>query len=140
GGHMSAWIYGAENNGWLTGLVNPIRERVTSRVSQRLLLQLSKLPAVSVFAATKLIYGPLNRSARGRGLARRLFYNDYLNSISKFGWREQHNIVFDHLVAPTAFYISREAFEEWWHAVNATEVEIAWHNRNSWCGFGQVGE
>ena len=137
GGHMSAWIYGAENNEWLTRWVNPVREKITSRIDQRALLQLSKIPAACVFMATKLIYGPLNRN--GSSLARHLFYNDYLSSISTFGWREQHTIVFDHLVAPTSFYISREEFETWWRDIGATEVEIGWHNKNSWRGRGVVG-
>jgi SAM-dependent methyltransferase len=42
GGHMSAWIYGAENNEWITRFVNPVRERLTSRINPRVLLQLSK--------------------------------------------------------------------------------------------------
>lgn len=136
GGHVSAWIYGAENNEWITRFVNPVREKITSRMDQRKLLQLSKLPAACVYAATKLVYGPLNRS--GSSLARHLFYNDYLNAISNFGWREQHTIVFDHLVAPTAFYISREEFETWWRDINASDVEISWHNRNSWRGLGKL--
>jgi SAM-dependent methyltransferase len=138
GGHLSAWVYGAENNGWITRFVNPVRVRVTSRIDQKSLLHLSKLPTAALFAATKLIYGPLNRSARGAALARHLFYNDYLAAISRFGWREHHVIVFDHLVAPTAFYISREEFEEWWRAVEAKDVSIGWHNRNSWRGFGKL--
>ena len=93
-----------------------------------------------MYAATKLLYGPLNRSARGKKIARHLFYNDYLSFISTFNWREQHSIVFDHLVAPTTFYISREEFEEWWRDVDATEVVIGWHNKNSWRGFGKVTE
>lgn len=137
GGHMSAWIYGAENNEWLTRWVNPVREKITSRIDQRALLHLSKIPAACVFMATKLIYGPLNRN--GSSLARHLFYNDYLSSIATFGWREQHTIVFDHLVAPTSFYISREEFETWWRDIGATEVEIGWHNKNSWRGRGVVG-
>ena len=32
GGYMSAWIYGAENNEWITRFVNPVRERLTSRI------------------------------------------------------------------------------------------------------------
>src|SRR4030095_7620847 len=44
GGHISAWVYGAENNEWITRCVNPIRERLTSRISPRALLQLSKIP------------------------------------------------------------------------------------------------
>jgi len=139
GGHLSAWVYGAENNEWLTRYVSPLRERVTSRMGQRSLLHLSKLPAALVYAATKLVYAPLNRSERGAVLARHLFYNDYLNSIAGFGWREQHTIVFDHLVAPTAFYISRAEFAEWWREIKATDVETGWHNQNSWRGFGRIG-
>ena len=138
GGHLSAWVYGAENNEWITRWINPLRERVTSRMSRRALLHLSKLPTVAVYTATKLIYGPLNRKPGTTALARRLFYNDYLSAISRFGWREQHTIVFDHLVAPTAFYISRAEFDEWWRAIGATEVVEGWHNRNSWRGWGKI--
>ncbi len=138
GGSLSAWVYGAENNEWIVKLVNPVRERFTSRVNKRALLHLSKLPTAFVYAATKLVYGPLNRSVSGASLARHLFYNDYLSAISKFGWREQHTIVFDHLVAPTAYYIHRDEFELWWKDIAATEVVIEWHNRNSWRGFGRL--
>ena len=136
GGHVSAWIYGAENNEWITRFVNPVREKITSRMDRGALLQLSKLPAACVDAATTLDYGPLTR--RASSLAKYLFYNDYLNAISNFGWREQHTIVFDHLVAPTAFYISRDEFETWWRDIDARDVEISWHNRNSWRGLGKI--
>lgn len=138
GGHLSAWVYGAENNEWLTRFVSPVRERLTSRISRGALLQLSKLPTAALYAATKGFYAPLNRRARTRALASRLFYNDYLNHLAQFGWREQHTIVFDHLVAPTAHYIARGEFEEWWREVGAVDVEIGWHNRNSWRGFGRL--
>lgn len=136
GGHVSAWIYGAENNEWIVRLVNPVREKITSRIDQRVLLQLSKIPAAGIFLATKLIYGPLNR--RGSTLGQYLFYNDYLTAIAPFSWREQHLIVFDHLVAPTAFYIPRDEFETWWRELGAKDVVITWHNKNSWRGFGEI--
>lgn len=135
-GHISAWVYGAENNEWITKYVNPLREGFTSKISQPALYQLSKLPTLSLFLGTKLIYRPANILAKP--LAKRLFYNDYMNHIGTFGWREQHNIVFDHLVAPTAFYISREEFDDWWRTIDAEDIEITWHNSNSWCGFGRV--
>jgi hypothetical protein len=91
-----------------------------------------------LFGATKVIYGPLNKNEKGRELARHLFYNDYLNAISIFDWREHHAIVFDHLVAPTTFYISRDEFEEWWRDIGASDVVVGWHNKNSWRGFGKV--
>ena len=134
GGHLSAWVYGAENNEWITRYVSPIREKITSRVGPGVLFHLSKLPAALVFASTKLLYGPLNR----RGFGRHLFYNDYMSNLSRFGWREQHTIVFDHLIAPTAYYISREEFELWWCEVEARDVVIGWHNKNSWRGFGNI--
>jgi SAM-dependent methyltransferase len=136
GGHLSAWVYGAENNEWITRWVNPVREKLTSRIDQRALLQLSKLPAACMYLATKLVYGPLNRS--GSSLAKHLFYNNYFSAISDFGWREQHTIVFDHLLPPTSFYISREEFETWWRDIGASDVVIGWHNRNSWRGTGLV--
>lgn len=138
GGHFSVWVYGAENNKWITSLVSPLRERFTSTMNRRALLHLSKLPTAALYAASKLVYGPLNRSNGGSALARRLFYNDYMNTISGFGWREQHTIVFDHLVAPTANYVTREEFEKWWSDVGASETAIGWHNKNSWRGTGRI--
>jgi hypothetical protein len=136
GGHISAWVYGAENNEWITRFINPVRESFTSQISQPVLYQLSKLPTLGVFLTTKLVYRPVNKTARS--IAQRLFYNEYLNHLGTFGWREQHNIVFDHLVAPTAFYISKNEFQTWWDDLNAEDVEITWHNQNSWCGFGRI--
>ena len=136
GGAVSAWVYGAENNEWITKYVNPIRTGFTSKINQPTLYQLSKLPTLGVFLATKLIYKPLNKGAKL--IAKKLFYNDYLNHLGTFGWREQHNIVFDHLVAPTAFYITKTDFENWWNEIGAQETQIIWHNQNSWCGFGEI--
>jgi len=136
GGHISAWVYGAENNEWITKYVNPVRQGFTSQISQPILYQLSKLPTLGVFLTTKLVYRPLNVAAAP--VASKLFYNEYLNHLGTFGWREQHNIVFDHLVAPTAFYISRSEFEDWWGDISANDVQITWHNQNSWCGFGEL--
>jgi hypothetical protein len=85
-------------------------------------------------AALKLIYRPVNQ--RLPGLKRLLFYNDYLYSISGFSFRENYSTVFDHLVAPTAFYISREEFSEWMTEAALSDVTITWRNRNSWRGTG----
>ena len=138
GGHISAWVYGAENNEWITRFVDPLREKFSSKMNRKTLLHLSKAPTAVVYLATKLIYGPLNKA--NHNIARHLFYNDYLNAISPFGWREQHTIVFDHLVAPTSHYIKRTDFEEWWRSINAENVIIEWHNKNSWRGFGKLPE
>jgi hypothetical protein len=46
--------------------------------------------------------------------------------------------VFDHLVAPVAFYIPREEFEGWFTRAGLADVQLAHHNRNSWRGFGRM--
>src|SRR5438309_2094914 len=84
----------------------------------------TQLPAAVVYAATKLLYGPLNKTTGGARVAQYLFYNEYLKAIAGFNWREQHAIVFDHLVAPTAFYLKRAEFEEWWKDIGARDVQI----------------
>jgi SAM-dependent methyltransferase len=135
GGAVSAWVYGRENNGWIVHLINPLRRHITSKLPPRVLYFVSYLPSLILYLALKLIYAPL----RGTKLASRLFYADYLGYIARFPFREIHNIVHDHLTAPTAFYLRREEFAAWFDEARAADVVIAWHNRNSWRGFGCIG-
>jgi uncharacterized protein YbaR (Trm112 family) len=130
GGAMSAWVYGRENNGWVVHIVSPLRERVTSRLPFRLLDPIATALTVPLFLATRLIYGPL----RGRFLP----YGPYLNYISKFPFREQRHIVFDHLVAPVAYYLRRDEFAGWFQRAGLTDVNIEHHNANSWRGFARL--
>src|SRR5712691_3292388 len=41
-GHLSVWVYGAENNERITRWIHPLREKFSSRIDRRALLQLSK--------------------------------------------------------------------------------------------------
>jgi SAM-dependent methyltransferase len=134
GGRISAWVYGAEGNWWVTRLVSPIRVLATSRFPRKVTHALSFLLAVPMQIALKLIYRPINRWLPF--LKRFLFYNDYLYSISGFSFRENYSTVFDHLVAPTAFYLTREEFAQWFEEAHLGNVSITWRNRNSWRGTG----
>jgi SAM-dependent methyltransferase len=134
GGAITAWVYGRENNGWIVNFVNPLRERLTSKLPPRVLYWLSYLPSLLLYVVLKLIYLPLGQTP----LKPLLFYADYLNYIARFPFREIHNIVHDHLTAPVAFYLSRAEFSAWFSEAQAERVEIHWHNRNSWRGFGYV--
>ncbi len=130
GGAISAWVYGREGNGWVVHLVTPVRERVTSRLPHTLLDPIATAITVPLFLATRLLYGPL----KGRGLP----YGAYLSYIAKFPFREQRHIVFDHLVAPVAYYLRREEFAGWFQRAGLTEVRIEQHNANSWRGFARL--
>jgi SAM-dependent methyltransferase len=134
GGHVSAWVYGREGNGWIVHGVTPVREHVTSRMPHAVLDALAAAITVPLFAATRLVYGP----SGGRLLGRRLPYGEYLSYIAPFPFREQRSIVFDHLVAPVAHYIARDEFDGWFERAGLDVVSIEQHNANSWRGFARV--
>jgi SAM-dependent methyltransferase len=123
GGAVFAWVYGRENNGWLVRVVNPIRERVGSRLPRRALLGVSFVLA--------LVLHPLGKLARVFSLP----YRPYLRWLGEYGFRHTHHVVFDHLVAPTAVYIRRDEFAAWFTRAGLGSPTLSWRNRNSWRGF-----
>jgi SAM-dependent methyltransferase len=134
GGSMAAWVYGREGNGWIVHVVTPVREHVTARLPHRLLDTLAGALTVPLFAATRLVYGPMGNTSLGRKLP----YQPYLTYIAPFDFREQRSIVFDHLVAPVAFYLRRDEFAGWFERAGLENVQINAHNANSWRGLGTV--
>jgi len=137
GGRISAWVYGKEGNLWIEKLVDPVRKNVTSKLPRFATRCLSFFPAVTLYAALKLLYRPAKTRVWLKSL---LPYSDYLCSISGYSFAENFWNVFDQLVAPTAFYHSREEIVDWFQAANTQEVEISQHNSNSWRGTGLLSE
>ena len=133
-GAVSCWVYSRENNGWIVHGIDPLRRLLFSRLPPRVLFAIALLPAAALFAALRLVYRPL----ANRPFGSRLFYADYLRYIAAFPFREIHTIVYDHLTAPTSFYITRAEFDRWFRDAGLEDVAIAWHNRNSWRGFGRI--
>ena len=134
GGAISAWVYGREGNGWIVHGITPMREHVTSHLPHAFLDVLSAAFTVPVWLSTKLLYGP----TRGKVLGRDLPYGQYMSYIAPFPFREQRSIVFDHLVAPVAFYLRRDEFKAWFDRAGLRDVRIEHHNGNSWRGFARV--
>jgi len=80
----------------------------------------------------------LYRPTAGTAVNRVLPYAPYLTYIAAFPYREQRSIVFDHLVAPVAYYLRRSEFAAWFERAGLHDVRIEHHNANSWRGFGSV--
>jgi SAM-dependent methyltransferase len=129
GGHISAWVYGFENNGWLRHFVNPIRNHFTGRLPAPVLRKLAY--ALSWILLT--IVHMLKASLPFRPFS--LPYEDYLLSVADFPRRELESITFDHLHPAFNDYIPRSEFETWFEDLE--NVVIRWHNKNSWAGFGR---
>jgi SAM-dependent methyltransferase len=136
GGAIFGWVYGYENNGFIHYVVDPIRKAITSRLPPGVVNAVSWPVTVVLQAVVKGVYRPLH----GTWLGNRLPLHEYLYSLSFFSFRQNHSIVFDHLIAPIAFYLKREDFEGWFKRAGLEQVELSWRNQNSWRGFGRVPE
>lgn len=136
GGRIAIWVYGKEGNRWIELFVDPIRIHVTSRLPKFITRLISFLLALPLYLVLKLIYLPASRILRLASMKRRLPYSDYLSAISVYSFAENSWNVFDHLVAPTAFYHRREEVEDWFASAKLTQVEITARNSNSWRGTG----
>jgi SAM-dependent methyltransferase len=136
GGAIFAWVYGRENNGVVHHFINPLRKGLTARLPPAALPSIAWPMSVVLQGVVKGVYRPLH----GTRAFARLPSHDYLYSLSSFSFRRNYNIVFDHLVAPVAFYLRRDEFEAWFTRRGLDDVRITWRNQNSWRGFGRVAE
>ena len=68
------------------------------------------------------VCGPVLRKPALAGLKSRLPYAEYLYTISGYTFAENFWNVFDHLVARTAFYHSRDEVEDWFASARLNEM------------------
>ena len=55
-----------------------------------------------------------------------------------FPYDELELIVFDQLVTPVAYYLSRAEVEAWFAGDSFTDVALRWHNQMSWTATATV--
>ena len=135
GGALSIWVYGKENNWWITNLVCPLRKAFTSNLPTGVLKVLSTTLSIPVYLNAKFISSPWTRLQQSIPWLPDLFYQSYMNYISRFDFTEINHIVFDHLTAPVAFYVARESVISWFQKNEFMNPVIRWHNKNSWSAF-----
>jgi SAM-dependent methyltransferase len=136
GGAIFAWVYGHENNGIIHYAIDPVRKNLTRYLPPKVLYYLSYLPTAVLQVLLKAVYKPINQKPGLKKFQKYLFYNSYFSQLSGYNFRHNHTIVFDHLVAPTAFYIKKADFENWFKKAGLTGIELSWRNQNSWRGRG----
>lgn len=139
GGRVIAWVYGRENNGWIVHGVNPLRQKLTSKLPFKAVYELAKVPAALLLGVGRGVYEPLSKGPL-EPVGRSLFYGDYIRQISAFPFEEVHSIVYDHLTPPIAHYIEGPEFQRWFERLGLESIQIEWHNQNSWRGTALVPE
>lgn len=127
-GAVSVWVYGKEGNFFVRTLGSFVRINITSRLPHGLLKALCVPLAVVLHILTKYAYKPLN--------LRRMPYGQYFIALAGFDFRNKLSIIFDHLVPPIAFYISRAELKGWFYSNRLDGVVISSRYENSWRGFG----
>ena len=135
-GRLAIWVYGKEGNQWIESFVDPVRIHLTSKLPPFATRCISFFLALPLFVALKVIYGPVRGNPRLLWLQKRLPYAEYLGAISGYSFAENFWNVFDHLVAPTAFYHRREEVEDWFVTAGIQQVQVSQRNNNSWRGTG----
>lgn len=131
GGSVSVWVYGKEGNGWITGIMDPLRKIVFSRAPLWFVKAMSFTLGVILVGGLRTVYRPL----RGSWLGKHLPYAAYLTSIADFPFEEVTSIIFDHLVPPEAHYLPEQEIRNWF--VNGfRDVVVSRRNNNSWRGYG----
>jgi len=136
GGRLSIWVYGKEWNLWIERFVDPVRIHLTSRLPKLVTRGLSFLLALPLYLALKLVYRPVQDRPRLRWVKQHLPYAEYLCAISGYSFAENFWNVFDHLIAPTAFYHRRDEVEDWFATAKLEQVQVTQRNNNSWRGTG----
>ncbi len=122
-GRMSVWVYGKENNGWITSLVDPIRKNFTSKLPHDVLYWVSKGLAAEVYGAA-WVY---ERFFKESGFP----YGPYLEHLRRYPFKYMEHIVYDHLVPEIAHYIPKHDLERW-ATKNGLAHNLSARNNNSW--------
>lgn len=134
-GSVCVWVYGKENNWWVTNLVSPAREAFTAKLPPNILKLISTTLSVPVYLGAKAVARPYANLRKSMPGLPEMFYESYMSYISRFDFTEINHIVFDHLTAPVAFYIPRNDVLNWFQEANFPSPLIRWHNKNSWTGY-----
>jgi uncharacterized protein YbaR (Trm112 family) len=133
GATIFGWVYGNENNAVVHYFIDPVRKTITHRLPGGVLLALAWPLAILLHGIVKGIYEPLQNTP----VFKHLPSHAYLGSLARFTFRQNYGIVFDHLTAPTAFYIKGSEFQDWFRRAGLEDLEFSWRNENSWRGRGR---
>ncbi len=120
GGRVAIWVYGAENNRWLTAGLNPLRRALFSKLPIGVVHHLSLYPAALLFMLLRLGFRPIR----------------YFELIAGFGFAHLRSIVFDQMLPRIAHYWTRAEVQALMQGAGLEDVRLEWVNEMSWAAIG----
>lgn len=124
GGRVAIWVYGRENNRWLTGCLNPLRRALFSRLPVAWVHHLSLYPTALLWLLLRAGLRPIA----------------YFRLIATFSFAHLRSIVFDQMLPRIANYWSRAEVEALMHAAGLQDITLDWVNEMSWAAIGTKKE
>jgi 2-polyprenyl-3-methyl-5-hydroxy-6-metoxy-1,4-benzoquinol methylase len=123
-GAIFAWVYGKEGNKLLPFML--AARKITTKMPLPILRGLSFLAMLIIHPFVKIVGSRIRKDS-------------FFHYLSKFGFRENHAILFDQLLAPIANYYTKKEFKKWFKNAGL-KPQISWRNQNSWRGFAKIPE
>ncbi len=120
GGRVAIWVYGAENNRWLTAALNPLRRALFSRLPVGMVHHLSLYPAGLLWLLLRVGVRPIS----------------YFRLIAGFGFAHLRSIVFDQMLPRIANYWTGAEVEALMLGAGLQGVRLEWVNEMSWAAIG----
>ena len=125
---MLAWLYAFEGNEFFVRWLDPFRKRLFSRAPSWVSRLVATLIAVPLWLVINAIYAPL----AGTNAGRRLPYAEYFLYFRRLGFRTFWGTVYDKLVPPVAFYLTRDTVDRWLARARLRPLTVRHRNGNSW--------
>lgn len=120
GGRVLIWVYGAENNRWLTTVLDPLRKALFSRLPVSLTHHLSLYPTTLLWLLLRLRVRPI----------------EYFRLLAKLNFRHLRSIVFDQMLPLIAHYWSRDEVVALMQTAGLQDIRLVWVNEMSWSAIG----
>lgn len=130
GGTLVVWVYGAENNEWVTRFVDPVRIHITSKLPMAILYPVSFIIGGLLWLLMKLLYKPALTYLPSVG--RHLFYSKYFSHMMTETFQQDVQTVLDHLLPPYSHYVAKGELEEWIKDLGADAFQITGLREYSW--------
>ncbi len=126
GGTISAWVYGREGN-FVLRIFDPVRKTLFSRLPLPFVHLLSLKVMLGLYPLAKLFHSYQNVLPAA----------PFLSYLGQFQFRHMRTIVFDQMLAPVAFYLTKDEVEDWLKTAKLSTPLVTWRNQNSWRALGK---